>query len=52
MENYYFEDGKLKCIHTKEKCVINDTVAGSSCCGCGHNPNNMFSHQNIIIKVE
>jgi len=42
MENYYFEDGKLKCVHTKEKCVINDTAAGSSCYGCGYNPNNAF----------
>ena len=38
-EHYKWENGIMICNYLKKECPINDTVAGSTCPMCVHNPN-------------
>ena len=47
-KHYYFnKKGQLTCIHTDQKCILNDTAIGSSCPICRNNPN---KENSIIIN--
>lgn len=43
---YDFKNGGVKCLHTKEPCVVNDTATGSSCSICLNNPKSELTLNN------
>ncbi len=51
-ENYYFnyELNKVMCAFTKNECIVNDTVNGSSCSVCKNNPSNKENETLIIVN--